>query len=92
MFFEPSLIPTSQKIPFPPPFKKFFRLSIFQFKVDYTIPESSPVIGYPCRCTAKNCKNPEGRTELNVLRIRTHFYQTMMRLKDATKKFGRASI
>nr|CAD2195595.1 unnamed protein product [Meloidogyne enterolobii] len=61
-------------------------------QVDYTIPESSPVIGYPCRCTAKNCKNPEGRTELNVLRIRTHFYQTMMRLKDATKKFGRASI
>nr|CAD2199011.1 unnamed protein product [Meloidogyne enterolobii] len=60
--------------------------------VDYTIPESSPVTGYPCRCTAKNCKNPEGRTELNVIRIQTHFLQTIMRLKDATKKFGRASI
>ncbi|KAL7072015.1 hypothetical protein ACQ4LE_008671 [Meloidogyne hapla] len=59
--------------------------------VDY-ISETSPTMGYPCRCTAKSCKNPEGRTELNLLRIRTHFHQTMMRLRDAKRRFGNASL
>ncbi|KAK0425883.1 hypothetical protein QR680_009439 [Steinernema hermaphroditum] len=42
--------------------------------------------GFPCSCSATSCQNPEGRVEFNEDRVRTHFIQTMMRLKAAKSK------
>uniref|UniRef100_A0A1I7ZLI5 CSRNP_N domain-containing protein n=1 Tax=Steinernema glaseri TaxID=37863 RepID=A0A1I7ZLI5_9BILA len=42
--------------------------------------------GFPCACTTESCENPEGRVEFNEDRVRTHFLQTMMRLRAAKSK------
>uniref|UniRef100_A0A914X1Z1 Cysteine/serine-rich nuclear protein N-terminal domain-containing protein n=1 Tax=Plectus sambesii TaxID=2011161 RepID=A0A914X1Z1_9BILA len=36
---------------------------------------------FPCGCTANGCANPVGRVEFNPVRVRTHYVQTMMRLR-----------
>ncbi|KAL3114560.1 hypothetical protein niasHT_014367 [Heterodera trifolii] len=61
-------------------------LSGIRCQVDY-LDESNPSNSFPCSCSASSCGNPEGRVELDPLRIRNHFLQTLMRLK-AAKKMG----
>uniref|UniRef100_A0A914I9R9 Cysteine/serine-rich nuclear protein N-terminal domain-containing protein n=1 Tax=Globodera rostochiensis TaxID=31243 RepID=A0A914I9R9_GLORO len=56
-----------------------------QCQVD-VLDESNPFNSYPCTCSAQSCGNPKGRVELDPLRIRNHFMQTLMRLKAAKKK------
>ena len=36
---------------------------------------------FPCACTPDSCRNPRGRVEFNALRVRTHYMQTMMRVR-----------
>ena len=36
---------------------------------------------FPCPCATMLCKNPLGRLEFNQNRVRTHFFQTITRLK-----------
>jgi hypothetical protein len=38
-----------------------------------------PANNFPCACTAAGCKNPEGRIELDVDRIQSHFQKTIIR-------------
>ncbi|KAF7639806.1 CSRNP_N domain-containing protein [Meloidogyne graminicola] len=54
-------------------------------KCQVDAPHPNRVLQMPCSCTAKGCRNPEGRIELDFLRIRMHCAHTMMRLRDARR-------
>ncbi|CAF0920337.1 unnamed protein product [Didymodactylos carnosus] len=36
---------------------------------------------FPCACSRLECRNPNGRTEFNPIRVRNHFLDTIMRLE-----------
>ncbi|KAF8366770.1 hypothetical protein PRIPAC_84599 [Pristionchus pacificus] len=45
--------------------------------------------GFPCRCTAADCRNENGRQEFNEVLVRTHWARTLARLRTSEQTVDR---